>query len=73
MTRKNVRRLGFVASLALGRAPARKRFLGAIVRRSTHAAKAILVVRVVRRLLRTPSPTVVSVRAKHSFIDVEAR
>jgi hypothetical protein len=70
---KNLRRVSFVAGLVLGRVPLRRRVTASVVRRSTTVAKAILLGRVARRILGTPSPRTTSVRTPRAVIDVESR
>lgn len=73
MASKNVRPLGWFAAVALGRVSRRRRLLAAVVRRSRRFAKAVVIVRMARRVLGTPAPSVVKVRTSRSVIDVEAR
>ncbi|MBU6226507.1 MAG: hypothetical protein KGQ43_02870 [Acidobacteria bacterium] len=70
---KNVRRLSFVAGLVIGRTPMRRRITASLARRSSTFAKAVLLGRISRRVLGTPSPRVVSARTRRAVIDVESR
>lgn len=68
----NARRLGWIASFALGRVALRRRVFVAVIRRSKRAAKWVVMARIARRAFGRPSPSVVSIKAQRAVIDVEA-
>ena len=65
--------LSFLARIVLGRTSLKRRLFSSAARRSASFAKAIILGRVVRRLLAKPAATNVSVRTRRAVIDVESR